>query len=160
VHATGDVLCFYDVDILIDPKFLKIAQDKILSGEADHVYPFNGTFVNVQKPLFPAFLEHFNFEIPNNSQEHTEFASAESPGGCNLISKEAFMKIKGYDNGFIGWGFEDTDYFERSSRVNRVEYLKDARAICWHLDHESAIRTENPHYNNNLQIFIKNNRVR
>lgn len=156
-HASGKVLCFYDVDVIIDQNNLKLAQDMILSGEFDHVYPFNGTFMNVRKPAFPAFLENFDFSLLKNSLD-IEFASDTSPGGCNLISREAFTKIKGYDSDFIGWGFEDTDYYERSTRSNRVAYLKNDDAICWHLDHDNSIRLENPHYQNNLKKFIQNNR--
>lgn len=157
-HATGNVLCFYDVDVLIEPKYLKLAQDKILSGEFDHVYPFTGRFMNVKKELFPTFLPEFDFSVVKNSPEYTEVASNESPGGCNLISKEAFIKMKGYDNDFIGWGFEDTDFYERSKRSNRVQYLDDPDAVCWHLNHDNSIRMENPHYQKNLQKFITNNR--
>lgn len=156
--AKCDILCFYDVDILIEPKYLKMAQDKILNSECDHVYPFNGTFINLKKENFDKFLGDFNFTVVKGLSSN-ELASTTSPGGCNLISKGAFLKIGGYDEGFVGWGFEDTDFFERSKRINRVEYLDDCDAVCWHLDHDNAIRVENPHYNNNLNKFIKNNRT-
>jgi len=159
-YATGELLCFYDVDVLIEPRFLKEAQDKILRGEYDHIYPFNGTFFNVKQEYFPRFLNTFNFELLLLSKEleYLEFASDTSPGGCNIISKEAFKKIGGYDESFIGWGFEDTDFKERSCRQNKIHYLSDKDAICWHLNHDNSIRLENPHYQRNLQIFIKNNR--
>ena len=159
MYATGDVLCFYDVDVLIEPQYLKIAQDKILRGDADHVYPFNGYFYNIKKSCFDQILDPLDFrKIDNLESEYVEFASDRSPGGCCLISTEAFDKIGGYDTNFIGWGFEDTDFFERSEEINRVEYLEEYDSICWHLEHSSAIRTENPHYENNLKTFIKNNR--
>jgi predicted glycosyltransferase involved in capsule biosynthesis len=157
--ATGKVLCFYDVDALIEPKYLKMAQDEILNGVADHVYPFSGSFRNIKKEAFGNILNPVDFDkIKNLNSDLVEWASDTSPGGCNMISKEAFDKIKGYDINFIGWGFEDTDFYERSTRNNRVKYLKDTDSTCWHLDHASAIRVENPHYQNNLNVFIRNNR--
>jgi predicted glycosyltransferase involved in capsule biosynthesis len=156
--AKCDILCFYDVDILIEPKYIKMSQDAIIKGEFDHIYPFNGTFINIKKENFNEFLDDFNFSIMKGLTSN-ELASSTSPGGCNLISRQAFSKIGGYDQDFVGWGFEDTDFFERSKKINRVKYLDDVDAICWHLEHDNAIRVENPHYNNNLNKFIKNNRI-
>ena len=118
-YATGKVLCFYDVDVLINPSNLKKAQDQILNLECDHIYPFNGTFFNIKKDFFPRFLETFDFEIllSNRESEYLEFASNISPGGCNMISQEAFKRLKGYDESFIGWGFEDTDFQVRSRKI-------------------------------------------
>jgi predicted glycosyltransferase involved in capsule biosynthesis len=154
----SEVIAFYDVDVLIDPKFLEETQKLICEGIYDHVYPFNGTFINVLKENFESFIDDCNFHFLLENINRFELASQNSPGGCNLISKKAFDKIGGYDTRFIGWGFEDTDFYERSCRINKVSYLDGMDSICWHLDHSSAIRVENPHYNDNLKLFIKNNR--
>lgn len=159
-RAKGQVLCFWDVDVLINKKYVIEAYEKIVSGQSDHVYPFNGTFVDVQKDLFQDFLTRYNFEHIEKLWKHKHpslhFASGESPGGCTMISREAFDRMKGYDERFIGWGFEDTDFLYRSRKVNRVAYLENENAICWHLHHENAKRMENPHYHNNLLIFNHN----
>jgi predicted glycosyltransferase involved in capsule biosynthesis len=156
----SEIIAFYDVDVLIDPKFLEKSQNLICSGVYDHVYPFNGSFINISKERFNEFLDTYDFQflITQKNSNGFELSSPSSPGGCNLISKQAFNKIGGYDERFIGWGFEDTDFYERSSRNNKVTYLDNEDAICWHLDHSSAIRVENSHYHNNLNIFIANNR--
>lgn len=154
------VFCFWDVDVLIDEKFVIDAYLQIKDGIQDHVYPFNGTFIDVQHDLFQDFLTRYNFEHINKlwkaKHPSLHFASGESPGGCTMISKEAFDRMGGYDSRFIGWGFEDTDFLYRSRKVNRVSYLTDEEAICWHLHHENAKRLENPHYHNNLRIFNQN----
>lgn len=159
-HSTGDILCFYDVDVLIEPQFLQVARDSIKLGGYDHVYPFTGTFYNIKKTIFDEILNPIDFgrmkQEDVSTSEHVEWASDTSPGGCNLISAEAFDKIGGYDNSFIGWGFEDTDFYERSKKLNKVTYLDDTRSFCWHLDHSSAIRMENPHYEANLRKFVLN----
>jgi predicted glycosyltransferase involved in capsule biosynthesis len=158
--ASGEILCFWDVDVLIHDSYIKIACELINDGGADHVYPFNGTFVDIQKDLFQDFLTRYNFEYINElwkaGHPSLHFASDSSPGGCTMISKDAFYRMGGYDNRFIGWGFEDTDFLYRSRKVNRVSYIQSKDAICWHLHHENAKRTENPHYNNNLMIFNQN----
>ena len=158
-EAKGNILCFWDVDVIVDPKFVWESYLKLDRGECDHVYPFNGTFIDVQKLLFP-WLESSHFEMIKGlwreKDEDLHFASGESPGGCNMITREAFEKIGGYDKGFIGWGFEDTDFMQRSKRVNNVFRIMDEDAICWHMHHDQAIRTENPHYTNNLLLYNRN----
>lgn len=160
-HATGSILAFWDVDVLIDPKYIEDAYTLIVSDVYDHVYPFNGTFIDVQKTLFPwlAFY-HFDqmFGLWQDRDVDLHFASNTSPGGCNLISRKAFERMGGYDDRFIGWGFEDTDFRERSLRVNTIKTLTNEDAICWHLHHENAKRTENPYFTRNLQIYNENTR--
>lgn len=158
--ATGKILCFYDVDILIEPIFLEEAQTLILNDHYDHVYPHNGEFITVKKEVFDKILPtyDFNYMFDNQKTENFEWAAGNSPGGCNMISMEAFNKISGYDSRFLGWGFEDSDYKNRSVRKNRVKYMESDRAICWHLQHDNAIKAENPHYNHNYRIYIENNK--
>lgn len=164
-HSTGEVLCFYDVDILIEGKYLELAQSKIIDGTFDHVYPYTGYFVNIKKNAFSHIFPSYDFQFLLNdlpaydlkwTTDYLEPASDYSPGGCNMISKKAFDKMGGYDSRFIGWGYEDTDFFLRSERENNVQYLSDKDAICWHLSHDNAIRLENPHYNNNIKTFNEN----
>lgn len=159
--AHGNVFCFWDVDVLIEDRFIKEAYDNIKSGEVDHVYPFTGLFINVLPDLYPKFLDNYDFsallKLWNDKHPSAEFASDISPGGCNLISRKAFRLINGFDERFIGWGFEDSDFLYRSRRNNRVKYLGDKDAICWHLHHTNAKRLENPHYNNNILLFNRNN---
>lgn len=159
--AVHDILCFWDVDIIISQKYIRKAYEYILNGTYDHVYPFNGIFIDIQKDMFNPYVLNYDFEGLEKhwTGKHASLhlASSESPGGCNMISKKAFEKIGGYDARFIGWGFEDTDFLYRSKKINSVTYLQESDAICWHIHHDNAIRTENPYYNHNLLIFNQNN---
>lgn len=156
--AQGEVLAFYDLDVLVDAKYLAQAQSLIVNGEVDHVYPFNGEFITVKKEIFGDFLPTYNFKflMESKDKETVELASSNSCGGCNFISKVAFNRMGRYDDRFIGWGWEDVDYIRRSSRVNRVQHIKEPDAICWHLQHDNAIKGENPYYNHNASIFQEN----
>jgi predicted glycosyltransferase involved in capsule biosynthesis len=160
-ESKGDILCFWDSDIMIDPKFIAEAYEKIISGEFDHIYPYNGLFINVEKESFDVlgeknptdlFIDRYNSEHPSFSVSHTM-----SCGGCLLISKESYDKIGGYDERFIGWGYEDNDILQRSSRYNKVGRILDNNAICWHLQHDFAVRIHgNEFLKHNQEIFVKN----
>lgn len=163
--ATGDIFCFYDTDVLIDDVYLCDSSEMIELGEADHVYPYNGVFVDIEKEEFPKFLEHFNLShLVRGLQESTigwhgnnmTVASTTSPGGVTMISRAAFDRMNGFDENFVGWGFEDTDFERRSRKVNIVSRIIAKDAICWHLHHDNARRLENTHYHRNLQIFNRN----
>jgi predicted glycosyltransferase involved in capsule biosynthesis len=165
-----DVFCFCDVDVLIPIEQLIESENLILSNVVDHVFPFCGIFINVKKCFFESFLPTYNFRILYEQVEDSNLGynndnicvkSDNSPGGCNLISKDAFYKIGGYDIDFIGWGFEDTDFKERSKLMNRVQYL-DGEKYLFHLDHsthtDDVFRSAHVHYMNNYNKFLTNRR--
>jgi predicted glycosyltransferase involved in capsule biosynthesis len=139
--AEGEVLCFYDVDVLIKPEYLKASQDIIVQKICDHVYPYNGAFINIRniKEDFQPDFELFASLVDNTnigySNDNITICHTQSVGGCFLISKEAFNRINGYNPNFKGWGSDDTCIFARSSEVNKIERINNADAICWHLDH-------------------------
>ena len=161
--AKCPIVMFYDTDVLVKPEFLKISEDLILTGRVDHIYPYNGLFVNIWKPAFEHFLPNFNFKYLENclkdrtlgyNNEFVEVIHDKSVGGLLMFSNEKFEKIGGYNENFLGWGGEDVDICNRSYKVNRVLKIPDIDAICWHLHHNNTVRTENPHYKDNLKIMF------
>ena len=56
--------------------------------------------------------------------------------GCNLAYwKSDYIKINGYNNEFIGWGYEDTDFSCRMMNAGVNKVLLKFSGICYHLDH-------------------------
>ena len=50
------------------------------------------------------------------------------------IDRSLINEIKGFDEGFKGWGYEDTDIGYRLAKLN-VPYYQDNSVICYHLLH-------------------------
>lgn len=159
--TSNKILCFYDTDTLIKPLYLSRSQDGILSGLIDHVYPYNGVFVDVKKKSRD-ILANFEFEKLENllvsrylgyDNEYLNVIHDSSVGGIVMISKEAFLKIGGYNSDFIGWGCEDVEIERRSKSYNRIARVENDDAICWHLQHDNTIRTEHKHYQNNVNLL-------
>lgn len=163
--STGDNLAFWDVDTIIDPEYVWQSVNLVNNSIHDHVFPYNGRFYNVHKDIFDEVLPDFNFkkllELKKSRPKSIELFSPSSTGGCNIISREAFERMKGYDDRFIGWGYEDTDYHHRSQEAgNRVIHLPDTDAVCWHLQHDNAIRGyDNGHYQRNIDLFQANRKA-
>ncbi|MEM6689981.1 MAG: galactosyltransferase-related protein [Planctomycetota bacterium] len=74
------------------------------------------------------------------------------PGCFMLISAEAFKRIGGFPSGFVGWGFEDSDFAIRAVCGLRVLNLFRTATPLLHIDHPvSPYKTEE--YRRNLQHF-------
>ena len=159
--ATGKILCFYDTDILVKPEFIHYSQNLIIDGKLDHVYPYNGLFVDIKKEHRDLAV-NFNFDKLESllldrkigyDNEYMTVAHDHSVGGITMLSREAFEKIDGYNNDYIGWGCEDVDIYIKSGVKNKVAAVNSPDAICWHIHHDNAIRTENKYYQNNLNLL-------
>jgi predicted glycosyltransferase involved in capsule biosynthesis len=75
-----------------------------------------------------------------------------SVGPCVVIRRDSFLRIKGYDPRFRGWGFEDVAFNDIAQTVlgptTRVE------GDLFHLWHpvDKTNDTTNPNYQSNLAL--------
>lgn len=74
------------------------------------------------------FAYYINFEFNNNKNiiGHSS-VNVSDFGGRMFISKENFEKLNGYDESFVGWGYEDLDFkhraFESGLSSVRIPYF-------------------------------------
>lgn len=108
--ATKRVLCFYDTDTIIKPKYLSRSQDGILSGSIDHIYPYNGIFVDVKKPCREV-LANFEFEklesllLSRNlgyDNDDLNVVHTSSVGGSSLYLKKHLIKLEDITQNLLG----------------------------------------------------------
>jgi hypothetical protein len=59
--------------------------------------------------------------------------------GCTGFTKDTFIKSGGLDAAFQGWGYPDTDYFEKTSRMNMKFTSLDMDEL--HLHHTYEVPT-------------------
>lgn len=60
---------------------------------------------------------------------------------CNMsFSREDFIAVNGFDEGYEGWGREDSDLAERFFKYGLRRKDIKFRAVCYHLFHESHSR--------------------
>lgn len=157
-----------DTDIIIHPSHIQEAENKIISGEYDHMYPYNGLFCWAKEPLVKKFKETFDIKkfeahkpakkdrVPYFENDNILVAHPNSRGGCIMYSSELYKKINGYNPNFIGWGYEDDEINHRISLLGKqTGRVENDNAIAWHLPHPNTVRDKHPFYEHNRQISIR-----
>lgn len=154
-----------DTDVIIHPKYIKKAEEIIISGKAQHVYPYNGLFIHIKEHIRDSFKENYDFNklLSLKPSEHNRYpyyetqdilvAHTASRGGCIMYESKMYKDINGYNPEFRGWGYEDD---EINCRINKLGYkmdrVYDDDAIAWHLPHPNTVREQHPYYENNNRL--------
>ncbi len=66
------------------------------------------------------------------------------PRACGkiAITKENFYKLKGYDEGFESWGFDDIDFVRRAKEIG-LKHIEIPEEFFMGLHHDNKLRFEN-----------------
>jgi len=75
------------------------------------------------------------------------------PGCFTLIKRDAYQRLGGFDEQFVGWGFEDTDFALRAVRDLRVLNLFRKSHPFLHIDHPVSPYKSEEHENNSRKYF-------
>lgn len=132
--ATGDLLVFLDVDCIPAPDLLTVYlnadyQQCLITGKVRYLENFSGEAL----PLFNK-LHSYSKADPIRSSLQT--LSYELFWSLNFAcSKQIYQIIGGFDELFVGYGGEDTD-FAFSARDKGVS-LQFVNATAYHQHHES-----------------------
>ena len=76
--------------------------------------------------------------------------------GCNFsLWREDMLRVNGYNEAFIGWGREDSEFAARlmNAGVRRLDLR--GRALCFHLWHPPASRGQLPANDGLLEQTIR-----
>ncbi len=120
----------------------------ILEGRKSYFTPFSSGVKNRFNSLRIPFLRSL---IVSDSR------SSNNIKACNMAYwKQDFIAINGYDNHFVGWGWEDYEFAARLINAGiRKKRLKLA-AICFHLFHELHSREDERRNEMRYNETIKN----
>jgi hypothetical protein len=124
--ARGDILVFQDGDIVMPDRY---------AAELVRTYQ-SGTWnaASLQRFLFylsqPA-TEHF---IRTNSPDYDApvAISQNWKGGTISIRRESFFDIGGFDEGFVGWGGEDDEFYSRCISAGHCRFGYIPFIHLWH----------------------------
>lgn len=137
VIADGDI--FYERQILMDAIHLL--------DQCAWIVPYHKVFD--LSPSFTNKLLDQDGTIPMDKEG--EERVWDPVGGINIISRENFEKVNGFDERFLGWGGED-DAFGIALNTLCGNYRR-LSGYVYHLWHPPTGREGNPHYYNNLSLL-------
>lgn len=147
--------CKYDADALIHPKALFEAFDKLKKdSNPSFILPYNGISISVANPLRQNILQNRNFPtlpfFPKNvaiKSQEMYLKCQNSQGLIHHFQTDTFKKFGGYNENFIGWGYEDSEIVNRFMKLGAKKIL---------LDHYNAFHLEHPRERGDEAQIFKN----
>jgi len=165
--AKSELIAFHDLDAIISPEQFTDAINQLIEDkDAGLVYPYNGTFLCVNKQLKDEFANVLDSNFFNNywpermqvnyNNGNVLVGSLGSVGGCVIGRRDNVIKANGYNPNFKGWGYEDNEFPRRVHIFGfSVTKLSNPKHVLWHLPHDgpgASLKAENPYYNYNHKI--------
>lgn len=153
-QSTTKVVVNYDCDILLPIKTYLDAQQMILEGDSDVVYPYGfGEYmkkVNANDEIVSEFLSNdCNFSILDSVSNMNDARY----GFCQFFDRDIYLKCGGENEKFIAYAPEDE---ERYYRFNTLGYKIDRiDNFVYHLEHKRTQNSwyTNPHMNKNFLLW-------
>lgn len=138
-HARGSLLVLHDNDILVPADYAARHLSRAAQGYE---------VVNLKRFIF----------FMGEAGTHALFAGETDPvqtapasimqnaegGGSIAITREAFERIGGMDESFIGWGGEDNEFWERAQTCKVWPYGCLPLVHLWHPSQPGKYQGENP----------------
>ena len=122
-EARGEHVLFLDADLLPDtPDFLH-AWLSVIRNERP-IVAFGGLSVAHVEATPETALHHDLFARSDCAPARARARSAaQSTASANLLVRRDFLMAAPFDNGFTGWGFEDTDWALTAARHTRILHV-------------------------------------
>jgi glycosyltransferase involved in cell wall biosynthesis len=124
-NATGDYIIFNDADIYMK---LDDVIDQI-DPETDKVIKPFECFVKFDEDITNEFINKRRVKAKNCSVIHDLGA------GAIVLHKQSFLDIRGYDERYMGWGFEDKEFADRVTKIFDVKILPFKGVHLYHDTH-------------------------
>ena len=171
--AKGDYVIVIDGDLILHPNFiedhLKIAEKKVfiqggrvllqqelslalIRGESIKLSLFTKGIKNRKNVLYsPLLSKLFSYST----------TSLKAIKGCNFsLFKEDIFSVNGFDNKFVGWGREDSEFVARLMNAGVTRKNLKFAGIAYHLYHPENPRSSLPENDQRLQQSINEKRIR
>lgn len=163
--AEGNVLCFLDSDIFINKQTLESLYQQVLNTDGIFL-GYNGAAIYTTETGKSKFIDSINKSTWNEVCTLVDFnnlrtnyytkdylvGNTRAVGGCLIMNKQTFYKIKGFNPNFTGWGYEDNEIISRARILNvpisKVDSQNDILIHLWH-DVANVDKSKHTHYRDN-----------
>ena len=138
-HAHGELLVLHDNDMLVPIDYAALSLQRMREGSE---------LINLKR--FICYLDTDRTEALCRGQAgliecppEVIMQNAEG-GGSIVIARDAFERIGGMDESFIGWGGEDNEFWERAQTLKVWPYGCLPLVHLWHAAQPGKQSQENP----------------
>ena len=110
--AKGELLIFHDNDMVVPDCY--VHDNWVKYREGFHV-------INLKRFIFYLTKEHVDEMVANQSilVGNPDFVLQNlTSGGSLTVCKDSYESIGGVDEGFVGWGGEDVEFWDRAQTLN------------------------------------------
>lgn len=151
-NASGNILILVDADIICSPE--AILKSIRMLKKHTWVIPYKKV-LDISKESSSKLLNlepgwPFSINIKSNNR----VTGNNTPvGGINVLKRESFEAVGGFDERFLGWGGED-DAFAAAMNTLCGGFKRLNNSI-YHIWHPSANWQANEHYENNLALAAR-----
>ncbi len=138
-NAHGRILLLHDNDMLVSSTYCK-----------DIVTLANKGFEAINSKRYVFYLNRLHSEkiissFVNLGSEPPDYIVQNlEAGGSMAITKEAYFRIGGMDEEFVGWGGEDIEFWKRCSLLNRWIWGYEPIIHLWHKSQPLKENKNNP----------------
>lgn len=145
-QAKTPIIVNYDADVIIP--VIQILQSVHLCRKGiGMVFPYDGRFARLPK-------EYHSLDVSKLNPDHllgSRKNDTVSVGGCVFFRKDAFIKGGMENENFISYGPEDTERFERFSRIG-ID-VRRVPGVLYHYDHFVGVNSNgsNPYFAHNYE---------
>jgi predicted glycosyltransferase involved in capsule biosynthesis len=163
-HTQTPVCVSLDADCIVSIDAIKHISEKIISDNTIGIaWPYTYV-IDIPYSAHDEFVEgNYDYhllanKIPDNIHRESVFndfrvwTDIERPsvGGVVMFNTENLRRLKGYNEKFRAWGYEDNEIHHRVLKLGYSEYrTKTDKDYCFHLRHKNTIRDNSPYYISN-----------
>lgn len=142
----------WDTDILIDVQQIKNCVIQLRTG-ADMCYPYDGRFFRIDRANYSTLYETLDLKCVGNHQPSKHEKEIKSFGGAVGYRKSSFVAGGMENEGFISYGPEDYERYERFTRLGFK--VKRVNGPLYHINHYTGPDSSpnNPFFKGNHEQY-------
>lgn len=138
-HARSRVVVLHDNDLLVSSDYAKLALDRLETGY-DIVDLKRYVFYLGEAPTYQSLVGQSPLAGVRPQRIVQNLL-----GGCSVVvDRSAYLGIGGMDEGFIGWGGEDNEFWERAQTLRVWPYGCVPLVHLWHSEQPGKFQAGNP----------------
>lgn len=147
-RATGAHVLSTDVDMLFAPNFLQVVSAELLKGNAFVVCRCRDLPQDtVDGDWSPAAYDTLS--------ARSTFRKFPGTGACQAVRRDWLVSVRGYDEKYVYWGYEDRDMFLRAKRAGLdIVWIHEKTSMLhqWHkkMDNDRVLLR----HKNRLRYFL------